>query len=172
MSEWGLDAELLRIERDLYAMAERYREQSKRALLRRLQELPQRSIGELILLLLERIGFSELSPVRRPGAHGAELHLAGKLSSSAGEIRTAIVMRRDGREIGRERVTELRGALHHYGPANAGWLITSGQVLSGGVSRNRASWSSCKAPRVLASGGPLSSAYGSERTLPAWMRSR
>jgi restriction endonuclease Mrr len=47
------------------------------------------------------------------------------------EIRTAIVVRKDGREIGRERVTDLRGALHHYGPAAAGWLVTTGQVLSG-----------------------------------------
>jgi restriction endonuclease Mrr len=29
------------------------------------------------------------------------------------------------------RVSDLRGALHHYGPAAAGWLITTGQVLSG-----------------------------------------
>jgi len=28
-------------------------------------------------------------------------------------------------------VTELRGALHHYGPASAAWLVTTGQVLSG-----------------------------------------
>jgi restriction endonuclease Mrr len=69
--------------------------------------------------------------VRRPGAHGAELHLSGKLRGAAGEIRTAVVVRRDGREIGRERVTELRGALHHYGPAAAGWIVTTGQVLSG-----------------------------------------
>jgi restriction endonuclease Mrr len=41
------------------------------------------------------------------------------------------VVRKDGREIGRERVTDLRGALHHYGPANIGWLVTTGQVLSG-----------------------------------------
>ncbi|MGE5786483.1 MAG: HTH domain-containing protein [Myxococcales bacterium] len=129
--EWGVDSETQRVERELYAVVERYREHSRRALLRKLQELPQRSFGELILLLLERIGFSELVPVRRPGTHGAELHLSGKLLSAAGEIRTAVVLRRDGREIGRERVTELRGALHHYGPANAGWLITSGQVLSG-----------------------------------------
>jgi restriction endonuclease Mrr len=46
-------------------------------------------------------------------------------------IPTAIVIRKDGREIGRERVTDLRGALHHYGPANAGWLVTTGQCLSG-----------------------------------------
>jgi restriction endonuclease Mrr len=25
----------------------------------------------------------------------------------------------------------LRGALHHYGPASAAWLVTTGQVLSG-----------------------------------------
>jgi restriction endonuclease Mrr len=47
------------------------------------------------------------------------------------EIRTALVIRKDGREIGRERVSDLRGALHHYGPATAGWLVTTGQVLSG-----------------------------------------
>jgi restriction endonuclease Mrr len=33
--------------------------------------------------------------------------------------------------VGRERVTELRGALHHYGPALAGLIMTTGQVLSG-----------------------------------------
>ena len=69
--------------------------------------------------------------MRRQGAHGAELHLSGKSRSPIGEVRTAVVIRRDGREIGRERVTELRGALHHYGPAGAGLLITTGQVLSG-----------------------------------------
>jgi hypothetical protein len=83
------------------------------------------------LLVLEHVGFSDLVPVRRPGAHGAELHLTGRLRTPAGEIRTAVVVRRDGREIGRERVTELRGALHHYGPAHAAWLLTTGQVLSG-----------------------------------------
>ena len=41
------------------------------------------------------------------------------------------VIRKDGRELGRERVSDLRGALHHYGPASAGWLVTTGQVLSG-----------------------------------------
>jgi restriction endonuclease Mrr len=131
LTDWATDTELQRIERDLYAVVERYKEQAKRSLLRRIQELPQRSFGELALLLLERVGFTELCPVRRPGTHGAELHLTGRLLGPSGEMRTAVVLRRDGREIGRERVTELRGALHHYGPANAGWLITAGQVLSG-----------------------------------------
>jgi hypothetical protein len=82
-------------------------------------------------LLLEELGFAGLSQVRRPGSHGAELHLRGNARHAGGEIRTAIIVRRDGREVGRERVTELRGALHHYGPAAQAYLITAGQVLSG-----------------------------------------
>ena len=62
-----------------------------------------------------------------PGeAHFAAIHKAG-----GDAIPLAIVIRKDGREIGRERVTDLRGALHHYGPATAGWLMTMGQCLSG-----------------------------------------
>jgi restriction endonuclease Mrr len=121
----------VRLEREVQQLADRYRDVARRAVLRQLQELPHRAIGELVALLLEHVGFSALVPVRRPGAHGAELHLSGKLRTPAGEIRTAVVVRRDGREIGRERVTELRGALHHYGPASAAWLVTTGQVLSG-----------------------------------------
>jgi restriction endonuclease Mrr len=126
-----MDPELLRIERDLTGLVERYREVSRRSLLRMLQDLPQRGLGELVVLLLEHCGFSELSAVRRQGSHGAEMHFSGKLKGAGSEVRTAIVVRRDGREVGRERVTELRGALHHYGPAHAGWIITTGQVLSG-----------------------------------------
>ena len=131
LTEWALDGELMRVERDIQQLAERYRDTARRGVLRVLQDLPHRALGELIVLVLEHVGFSQLAPVRRPGAHGAELHLSGKLRTPAGEIRTAVVVRRDGREIGRERVTELRGALHHYGPASAAWLITTGQVLSG-----------------------------------------
>jgi hypothetical protein len=131
LTEWQMDPELLRIERDVTSLVERYREVSRRSLLRLLQELPQRGLGELTLLLLEHCGFAELSSVRRQGSHGAEMHFSGKLKNGSSEVRTAIVVRRDGREVGRERVTELRGALHHYGPAHAGWIITTGQVLSG-----------------------------------------
>jgi restriction endonuclease Mrr len=131
LSDWLLDNEMLRMERDVQQTAERYREHVRKNLLRRLQELPQRSVGELILVLLERVGYSDLQPVRRPGTHGAELHLSARLTLPHGEYRTALVIRRDGREIGRERVTELRGALHHYGAAQIGCLITTGQALSG-----------------------------------------
>jgi hypothetical protein len=131
LSDWSLDNETLRLERELQQGAERYREHVRKTVLRRLQELPQRSVGELILVLLERVGYSEFQTVKRPGTHGAELHLSARLTVPHGEYRVAVVIRRDGREIGRERVTELRGALHHYGPAQLGCLITTGQALSG-----------------------------------------
>jgi restriction endonuclease Mrr len=131
LSDWYIDGEMLRLEREIQQTADRYREHVRRNILRRLQELPQRSVGELILVLLERVGYSDMQMVKRPGAHGAELHLAARLALPHGEYRSALVIRRDGREIGRERVTELRGALHHYGTAQMGCLITTGQALSG-----------------------------------------
>jgi hypothetical protein len=131
LTDWQLDGDLARAERDLFNSLDRYREAARRSVLRTLQDLPQRALGELIVLLLEQMGYTELAPLRRPGLHGAELHLSAKARGPHGELRTGIVVRRDGREIGRERVTELRGALHHYGPANAGLLVTTGQALSG-----------------------------------------
>ncbi|HEY4103271.1 MAG TPA: HTH domain-containing protein [Polyangiaceae bacterium] len=131
LTEWQLDGELARLERELLQTAERYREVVRRSFARSLQDLSHRGLGELITLVLERLGFSELVQVRRPGLHGAELHLSGKARGASGDLRTAVVVRRDGREVGRERVTELRGALHHYGPAFAGLIVTTGQVLSG-----------------------------------------
>jgi hypothetical protein len=81
--------------------------------------------------MLERVGVSQLRAMRRAGIPGYEAHFAATMRVTGEDIRAAIVIRKDGREIGRERVTELRGALHHYGPATVGWILTSGQVLSG-----------------------------------------
>ncbi|HYO95807.1 MAG TPA: restriction endonuclease, partial [Polyangiaceae bacterium] len=131
LSEWQLDGEMARAERELGSAIERYRESARRSLLRTISDLPHRACGELVVLLLEHMGYVEVAAVRRPGSHGAELHLTARARGGSLDVRTAIVVRRDGREIGRERVTELRGALHHYGPAHAGLLITAGQVLSG-----------------------------------------
>jgi hypothetical protein len=131
LTDWSLGGELPRLEQEVVAAVERYREASRRALLRRLQELPGHALIELVLLTLERAGMTNLRPVRRSGSPGGEAHFSAIHKTGGDAIPTAIVVRKDGREIGRERVTDLRGALHHYGPANIGWLVTTGQVLSG-----------------------------------------
>lgn len=131
LTDWALSSDLVRLELDAIAAIERYREAARRSMLRKLQELPGHALIELVLLGLERIGMTNIRTVRRAGAPGGEAHFAAVHRSGSDEIRTAVVVRKDGREIGRERVSDLRGALHHYGPASSGWLLTTGQVLSG-----------------------------------------
>jgi len=127
--------------RDLERSLVPLREATVRALSDHLGRMSQRAFGDLVNLLFERMGVGRILQVKRPGAHGSELHLSGRIphitqpylpgdDPKAG-IPIAICVRRDGKDIGRERVTELRGALHHYGPASQGWLVTAGQVLSG-----------------------------------------
>ncbi len=131
LTDWALTGDLPRLEQEVAAAVDRYREASRRALLRRIQELPGHALIELVLVACERAGLMNLRTVRRSGAPGGEAHFAAIHKTGGDAIPTAIVIRKDGREIGRERVTDVRGALHHYGPANAAWLITTGQVLSG-----------------------------------------
>ncbi len=128
-TDGSLDGDLRRLEEEIQSKVQRYQEQTRRQLLRRLQDLPQRSLADLIALLFERLGYTGVTHVRRPG--GSEIHLSAKSPDFAGGVQTAIVVRKDGKEVGRERVTELRGSLHHYGPAYAGFMLTTGQVLSG-----------------------------------------
>jgi hypothetical protein len=131
LTDWTLGGELPRLEQDVVAAIERYKEAARRATLRRIQELPGHALVELLLVALERAGMTSIKPVRRAGSPGGEAHFSAVHKTGSDSIPTAIVIRKDGREIGRERVTDLRGALHHYGPANAGWLVTTGQCLSG-----------------------------------------
>ena len=131
LSDWTVGGELPRLEQEVISAVERYREVSRRALLRRLQELPGHALIELLLVAFERVGMTGIRVVRRAGSPGGEAHFAAVHKTAGEALPTAIVVRKDGREIGRERVTDLRGALHHYGPATVGWLVTTGQILSG-----------------------------------------
>jgi hypothetical protein len=131
LTDWALGGELPRLEQEVIAAVDRYREASRRALLRRLQELPGHALIELALLALERAGMTNIRAVRRSGSPGGEAHFSAVHKTGGDSIPTAIVIRKDGREIGRERVTDVRGALHHYASAATGWLLTTGQVLSG-----------------------------------------
>jgi hypothetical protein len=130
-TDWGLDPEVVKIEKEIWSLATRYKEAFQRSFGERLQTLQPRAMGEFFTLLLSQIGFEDIQPVRRQGAHNQEMHFSAVARSATGDIPTAIIVRRDGRDIGRERVIDLRGALHHYADAQAGLLATTGQVMSG-----------------------------------------
>lgn len=131
LTEWAYPAEALRHEAEATAVADRQRDAVYRAFFKRLAELPGPAAAELVASWLGSLGAQNLRVVRRPGASGAELHLACTLKRGVEETRIAVVVRRDMREVGRERVIEMRGALQHYGPASAAWIVTTGAVLSG-----------------------------------------
>ena len=135
LTDWLLGGDLARLEQEALAAVERYREAARRAFARKLGELPGHAFVEVCVLALEKTGVSQIRALRRAGVPGGESHFSGVLrtlaTTGADELRVAIVIRRDGREVGRERVADLRGSLHHYGPATAGWVFTAGQMLSG-----------------------------------------
>jgi restriction endonuclease Mrr len=131
LTDWLLNSDLARLEQEAIASVERYREAARKAFVRKLQELPGHAFVELTLLVFERLGFRHVRAVRRAGIPGQESHFTAVHDTGAGQLQSALIIRRDGREIGRERVAELRGAFHHYGPASVGWLVTAGPVLSG-----------------------------------------
>jgi hypothetical protein len=131
LTDWGLHQDLLRLEGEALAAVERYRDGCRKALARKLTELPPHAFVEVAVTLLERIGMTQIKAIKRPGAGPGEAHLSALLKGPGAESRVAVVIRKDGREIGRERVIEVRGSHHHYGSAAAAWLLTAGQVLSG-----------------------------------------
>jgi restriction endonuclease Mrr len=139
LTDWSLTNDLLAAEAEAIAAVERYRDAARKAFARKVAELPGHAFVELCMLVLERGGASQIRAIRRAGTPGFEGHFSAVLKTPAEDVRLAIVIRKDGREVGRERVTDLRGALHHYasggatttGPATMGWIFTSGSILSG-----------------------------------------
>ena len=130
LTMWQLPGETLRTERELERMAEKQREGLRRAFLRRLGELPTAGFLELIAAWLSAEGVVGLRALRRPGSRSGDFHLAGTLRSRGQDLPLAIVLCKDA-SIGREHVIEVRGALHHYGPASLAWIVTLGSVRSG-----------------------------------------
>jgi restriction endonuclease Mrr len=131
LSEWLLPKTLARAEQDLAAVGERYANELRRALIQKLNELPTAGFAELVATWLNTEGVIALRAVRRPGSTGSELHFAGTRKSGSEEVRLAIVVQRAGRDIDREAVIDVRGALHHYGQASTAWIVTTGRVTSG-----------------------------------------
>jgi hypothetical protein len=131
LTDFLLPQDVTRAELEVLRAAERQRERARRAFLRYVGDLSGAGLAELIATWLNAEGVVGLRAVRRPGAGSGELHLAGTLRRGVEETRIAVVVCRDARELGRERVIEARGALHYYGHASTTWLITLGQVLSG-----------------------------------------
>ncbi|HEX7479822.1 MAG TPA: HTH domain-containing protein [Polyangiales bacterium] len=131
LTEWLLPRPLARVEQDLLAAAERYGVELRRTLIQKFGILPAAGFAELIATWLNAEGVTALRAVRRPGSSVSEFHFAGTLKRGSEETRLAIVVVRTAREIDRDTVVEVRGALHHYGQASSAWILSTGRMTSG-----------------------------------------
>ncbi len=131
LTEWLLPKPLARAEQDLLSAAERYGSELRRSLIHKLGILPAAGFAELIATWLNAEGVTALRAVRRPGSSVSEFHFAGTLKRGSEETRLAIVVIRSARDIDRETIVEVRGALHHYGQASCAWILATGHMTSG-----------------------------------------
>jgi hypothetical protein len=133
--EWDLPNESVNAERDAVRAADRQRQSTQRALVRRLRDLPDGALLELLATWLNAIGVHSLHAVR---ADAGDFNLAGVLRRGPEEMPLAIAIYRGRQPIDKEAIVALRGGLHRFDHARVGWLITLGQVLEGTVVEARA----------------------------------
>ncbi len=150
---WDVPGDAMRAEREARRLAARQRRKVREELLRRLDALPAEGFVELVASWLCAEGVSSIRGLLPPtGASG--YHLAGQLSRGGLEARLAVWVLR-GTPVTRQEVISLRGALHHYGPASVGWIVTTGRVESD--ARDEASMPGA-APVALVDGAGLAEA--------------
>jgi len=130
LMEWSLPSDAVNAERDAVRAADRQRQSVRRAFIRRLRDLPDGALLELLATWLNAVGVQSLRAVR---ADAGDFSLAGTLRRGPEETPLAITIYRGRQPISNDAVVALRGGLHHFDHARMGWVITLGQVRDGTV---------------------------------------
>jgi hypothetical protein len=123
--EWDLPNDVVNAERDAIRAADRQRQGVYRALIKRLRDLPDGALLELLATWLNAVGVHSLRAVR---AEAGDFSLAGTLRRGPEETPLAITIYRGRQPISNDAVVALRGGLHHFDHARMGWVVTLGQV--------------------------------------------
>jgi hypothetical protein len=135
LMEWSLPSDAVNAERDAVRAADRQRQSVRRAFIKRLSDLPDGALLELLATWLNAVGVQSLRGVR---ANAGDFSLAGTLRRGPEATPLAITIYRGMQPIGNDAVVALRGGLHHFDHARMGWVVTLGQVREGTVSEARA----------------------------------
>ena len=128
--EWDLPNEAVNAERDAVRAADRQRQSVHRAFVKRLRDLPDGALLELLATWLNAVGIHSLRAVR---ADAGDFSLAGTLRRGPEETPLAITIYRGKQPIDNDAIVALRGGLHHFDHARMGWVITLGQVRDGTI---------------------------------------
>jgi hypothetical protein len=128
--EWSLPSDAVNAERDAVRAADRQRQGVRRAFIKRLRDLPDGALLELLATWLNAIGVQSLRAVR---ADAGDFSLAGTLRRGPEETPLAITIYRGHEPLGNDAIVSLRGGLHHFDHARMGWVVTLGQLRDGTV---------------------------------------
>ena len=126
--EWELPNEAVNAERDAIRAADRQRQSVRRALVRRLKDLPDGALLELLAAWLNAVGVHSLRAVR---ADAGDFNLAGTLRRGPEETPLAISIYKGRKAVDKDAVVALRGGIHDFDHARIGWVITLGNVAEG-----------------------------------------
>jgi hypothetical protein len=135
LMEWSLPSDAVNAERDAVRAADRQRQSVRRAFIKRLRDLPDGALLELLATWLNAVGVQSLRAVR---ADAGDFSLAGTLRRGPEETPLAITIYRGKQPVGTDAVVALRGGLHHFDHARLGWVVTLGEVRDGTVSEAHA----------------------------------
>jgi hypothetical protein len=130
LMEWSLPSDAVNAERDAVRAADRQRQGVRRAFIKRLRDLPDGALLELLATWLNAIGVQSLRAVR---ADAGDFSLAGTLRRGPEETPLAITIYRGHEPLGNDAIVSLRGGLHHFDHARMGWVVTLGQLRDGTV---------------------------------------
>jgi hypothetical protein len=133
--EWSLPSDAVNAERDAVRAADRQRQSVRRAFIKRLRDLPDGALLELLATWLNAVGVQSLRAVR---ADAGDFSLAGTLRRGPEATPLAITIYRGRQPIGSDAVVALRGGLHHFDHARMGWVVTLGQLRDGTASEAHA----------------------------------
>ena len=128
--EWDLPSDAVNAERDAVRAADRQRQSVRRAFIKRLRDLPDGALLELLATWLNAVGVQSLRAVR---ADAGDFSLAGTLRRGPEETPLAITIYRGKQPINNDAIVALRGGLHHFDHARMGWVVTLGQVRDGTI---------------------------------------
>ena len=133
--EWSLPSDAVNAERDALRAADRQRQSVRRAFVKRLHDLPDGALLELLATWLNAVGVQSLRAIR---ADAGDFSLAGTLRRGPESTPLAITIYRGKQPIGTDAVVALRGGLHHFDHARLGWVVTLGQLRDGTASEAHA----------------------------------
>ncbi len=123
LSEWGLSARYRTLEASIQASMAEQREIVRRDLLARIGELTDGAFEQVVVMLLEQLGYENVSIVHRQ--RGGNLALSVRRDEGAGPESTAVVARRSWSSMKPDTVRALRDSLDHFG-ATRGLIVSMG----------------------------------------------